>query len=121
MSKRSNRRIATTRRATVEQAELDRMIEAEVARRYTPPQGANVTPITQDVINQMYASLAPQGKTQGMFSPGAPIRPVEGITPAQGPRQWQYPIGYNIGQLPRSTEMASFQTLRNLASLYDGF
>ena len=105
---------------TLDKSELQRLISAEVARRYTPPAGANVTPITQDVINQMYASLAPQKTTQGMFSPGAPIRPVEGITPAQGPRQWQYPIGYNIGQLPRSTEMTSFAVLRNLATLYEG-
>ena len=105
---------------TLDRRELERVIDAAIARRYTPPVGANVTPITQGVINQMYASLAPQNKTQGMYTPGAPIRPVEGITPAQGPRQWQYPIGYNIGQLPRSTEMTSFQTLRNLASLYDG-
>lgn len=117
MSKRSTRNRNTI---TLDRREIARMIEAEVARRYTPPAGANVTPITQDIINQMYANLAPQGKTQGMFTPGAPIRPVEGITPAQGPRQWQYPIGYNIGQLPRSTEMTSFHTLRNLASLYDG-
>ena len=117
MSKRSTRNRNTI---TLDRREIARMIEAEVARRYTPPAGAQVTPISQDIINQMYANLAPQGKTQGMFTPGAPIRPVEGITPAQGPRQWQYPIGYNIGQLPRSTEMTSFATLRNLASLYDG-
>src|SRR5216683_1018969 len=115
MSRRSNRNTIT-----IDRRELERVIDAAIARRYTPPAGANVTPITQDVINQMYASLAPQSKTQGMFTPGAPIRPVEGITPAQGPRQWQYPIGYNIGQLPRSTEMTSFQVLRNLAALYEG-
>ena len=99
---------------------IRRIWKSALARRYTPPQGANITPISQDVINQMYASLAPQSKTQGMYSPGAPLRPVDGITPAQCPRQWQYPIGYNIGQLPRSTEITSFQTLRSLAMLYDG-
>src|SRR5215469_5984025 len=110
----------TRSRNTLDRSEIQRMIDAAIARRYTPPAGANVTPISQDIINQMYANLAPQGQTQGMFTPGAPIRPVEQITPKQGPRQYQYPIGINIGRLPRSEEMTSFATLRNLAMLYDG-
>ncbi len=117
MSRRSNRNRNTV---TLDRRDLERVVEAAIARKFTPPQGANVTPISQAVIDQMYASMAPQDKTQGYFSPGAPIRPVEGITPKQGPRQFQYPIGYNIGRLPRSTEMTSFDTLRNLAMLYDG-
>jgi hypothetical protein len=117
MSRRNNRNRNTI---TLDRNELQRLISAEVARKFTPPAGANVTPISQAVIDQMYSSMAPQDNTQGYFSPGAPIRPVPGITPKQGPRQFQYPIGYNIGRLPRSTEMTSFDTLRNLAMLYDG-
>ncbi len=117
MSRRSTRNRNV---AVMDKREIERMIESVIARRYTPPAGANVTPITQAVINQMQAQMAPQDKTQGMFSPGAPIQPTPGITPAQGPRQFQYPFGYNIGQHPRSTELTSFDTLRNLAALYDG-
>lgn len=117
MSRRNTRNRNTI---TLDRRDLERVIEAAIARKFTPPAGANVTPISQAVIDQMYQSMAPQDKTQSYFSPGAPIRPVPGITPAQGPRQWQYPIGYNIGRLPRSTEMTSFDTLRNLAMLYDG-
>lgn len=117
MSKRSNR---NRNLVTLDRRELQRLVDAEIARKFTNPQGGTVTPIPQNIIAQMQAQLAPQAKSQGMFSPGAPLTPIPGITPAQGPRQWQYPVGYNIGQLPRSTEMTSFDTLRNLAALYDG-
>jgi hypothetical protein len=117
MSKRSTRNRNTI---TLDRNELQRLISAEVARRYTPPPQSTVTPISQDILNQMQQAMAPQDKTQGMFAPGAPIKPVPGMAPATGPRIWQYPIGYNIGQLPRSTETTAFQTLRNLAGLYEG-
>ena len=56
-----------------------------------------------------------------MFAPGAPITPTPGLTaPDGGPRQWAYPVGYNIAQRPRATETTSFEQLRNLAALYDG-
>jgi hypothetical protein len=56
-----------------------------------------------------------------MFSPGEPLAPVPGLTPGDGaPRQWPYPVGYNIAQRPRATEQTSFEQLRNLAALYDG-
>jgi hypothetical protein len=46
---------------------------------------------------------------------------VPGIEPADGsPRQWAYPVGYNIAQRPRATEQTSFEQLRSLAALYDG-
>jgi hypothetical protein len=56
-----------------------------------------------------------------MFAPGMPTRPVGGLTDAQGaPRQWSYPVGYNIVSRPRITEQTSFEQLRNLAALFDG-
>jgi len=61
----------------------------------------------------------PQKDVATAYTPGSPIKPTPGIT-LDGPRQWTFPIGYNIGQLPRSTEATSFETLRNLANLYDG-
>ena len=59
--------------------------------------------------------------TSPMFSPGEPIAPAPGLSaPEGGPRQWAFPVGYNIGRLPRSGEATSFGELRNLAALYDG-
>jgi hypothetical protein len=56
-----------------------------------------------------------------LFPPGQPLTPIAGLTPPDGaPRQWAYPVGYNIGQRPRATEQTSFDQLRNLAMLYDG-
>jgi hypothetical protein len=56
-----------------------------------------------------------------LFPPGEPLAPVPGLTPPDGsPRQWAYPVGYNIAQRPRATEQTSFEQLRNLAALYDG-
>src|SRR5258708_32831163 len=56
-----------------------------------------------------------------MFAPGMPTRPVDGLTDVQGaPRQWSYPVGYNIVSRPRITEQTSFEQLRNLAALFDG-
>ncbi|HEY8323675.1 MAG TPA: phage portal protein [Ktedonobacterales bacterium] len=55
------------------------------------------------------------------FSPGQPIRPTPGLSGGEGgPRQWAFPVGYNIAQFPRSTESTSFEQLRSLAALYDG-
>ncbi len=113
MSRRRNRG------ATLEQR-IERAVQAEIARKFTPPAGANVQPISQNILNQMQAMQAPQEQTSSMFSPGAPIRPTPGLTPKQGPRQFGYQVGYNIASLPRSTELTSFDVLRNLASLYDG-
>ncbi len=57
----------------------------------------------------------------GMFSPGQPVRPTPGLGgPGGSPRQWAFPPGYNIAQLPRATEQTSFAQLRGLAALYDG-
>lgn len=84
------------------------------------PGGANFRPVTDAVVNQMYQHLAPQSNQGYMYVPGAPIKPVLGLTPPGGPRQYEYPIGYNIAQLPRSTEAYSFSDLRSLASMYYG-
>jgi hypothetical protein len=62
-----------------------------------------------------------QRPTTTLFPPGAPLVPIPGLTPPDGsPRQWAYPVGYNIGQRPRATEQTSFEQLRNLAAIYDG-
>lgn len=87
------------------------------------PAGANpasFTPINPVLVDQMYAQLAPQQDGTSFYAPGAPIMPMPGLTPAQGPRQFEYQVGYNISNLPRSTERYSFGDLRQLARLFDG-
>jgi len=83
------------------------------------PGATNFTPVNDKVMAQMWQNMAPQKNGTPMYAPGVPIRPVPGITPEQGPRQYQYEIGYNIGQLPRATEDYSFDELRTLAKTFD--
>ena len=83
------------------------------------PGATNFTPVNDKVMQQMWANMAPQTNGTPFYAPGVPIRPVPGITPEQGPRQYQYEIGYNIGQLPRATEDYSFDELRTLAKTFD--
>ena len=116
MSRNRNRNRNTI---TLDRRDLARVVDEAIARRYTPPAGANITPIPQNIIDTMMQQQAPQSKTGGMWEPGAPIQPVPGLAPPQGPRQWSYQYGYNIGQLPRATELTAFETLRNLSKLYE--
>jgi hypothetical protein len=83
------------------------------------PGAVNLTPVSEKVMQQMWANMAPQLHGTPMYAPGVPIRPVSGITPEQGPRQYQYEIGYNIGQLPRATEDYTFGELREMAKMFD--
>ncbi len=83
---------------------------------------------TRRTSNSASTSTSPSSAARDPFAPagsivppGKPLRPVAGLAaPDGGPRQWEYPAGYNIGRLPRSGEPASFADLRNLAALYDG-
>lgn len=117
MSKRPRRQ-----KNTPSSAELQRLVEAEVARRLQRaalPQGAY--PLNQDALfAQMTANQAPAKQGTPMFAPGAPLVPSPGLVLDSGPRTFTYPVGYNISSRPRSTESTSFEVLRNLASLYDG-
>lgn len=71
-------------------------------------------------MQQMIAQQAPAKEGTPMFAPGAPLIPQTALSPGGMPRGWQFPVGYNISVQPRSTEATSFDTLRNLAMLYDG-
>lgn len=113
------KRRPTRRTATIERP------PAQPQRRRQPnirPGGVNFTPIGDAAMNQMYDAMSPQSPQTStpLYPPGAPLRPVPGITPAQGPRVFTYTTGYNIAQLPRSTEAYSFADLRALASTYYG-
>lgn len=101
--------------ATPEQAPQEKRRQANIK-----PGGANFTPVPDNVINTMYMQMAPQDNGTPFYAPGAPIRPIPGITPPQGIRQFSYTPGYNISQLPRGTEQYSFEDLRALATIFDG-
>lgn len=81
---------------------------------------ANMRPFPDAVVNSMYQHFGPQSNTDTLYSPGAPIRPIPGLLPPGGPRGYDYTVGYNIAQLPRSEEPYSFADLRAMASLYYG-
>lgn len=88
------------------------------------PGGTNFTPVTNDLLmSSMYQALSPQAPQTStpLFPPGAPLRPIPGLTPPEGPRGWQFPVSVNTGRLPRSTEQYSFGDLRALAASYYGF
>lgn len=86
--------------------------------------GANGLPNTPSGVSPLQSAMetnqAPQADPATMFAPGAPLRTVPGLESAAGPRQFNYPVAYNVGSLPRSTEITSTAKLRNLAVAYEG-
>ncbi len=117
MSRRNRRQPHTSH------ADIQRLVEVEVSRRLnlkTLPPGAVQRPISDALLMQMQANQAPAKQGEVLFSPGAPLRPIDGLSPQGMPRQFPFQVGYNIASLPRNTESTSFDTLRNLANLYDG-
>lgn len=104
-----------TRTAVLEQPQEQRR-QAQIR-----PGGQNFQQISDAVQNQMYAAMSAQSPQTAttMYAPGAPIRPIPGITPIEGPRQFAYGVGTNISSLPRGTEDYSFADLRALAKLFD--
>jgi hypothetical protein len=101
---------------------------AAVQRASMPQQqGGSMMVIPQSMLQAILMQQSPQKNTQGeSMLPGAPLVPYKGIMPKDGVRVWNYPIGWNIGYLSRSTQpdqqtIPTFQQLRNFARTYDGF
>jgi len=80
-------------------------------------------PADQAIMDLMYQGMSPQNPLTAtpLYAPGAPLMPIPGITPPAGPRQWSFPVGGNISMIPRGEEEYSFDDLRALARIYDGF
>jgi hypothetical protein len=116
MSRRSRRQ------SKISPERIDRLIDAAIERRLSMmgPPAVPRNPRQDALWSQMVAQQAPASQGTPMFPPGAPLAPQPGMALPQGPRGWQYPVGLNIYAAPRSTEAMSFDTLRNLAMLYDG-
>lgn len=81
--------------------------------------GAQGLASADPIQDEMVKNQAPQATDVPMFAPGSPLAPAPGLVPADGPREREYQVGYNIGSLPRNTELTSFSQLRNLALLFD--
>lgn len=74
----------------------------------------DTSPVPREVINAMEI----QGmESLGAFGPGSPIYPTQPI--GSSPRQYEYMIGQNIVQRPRSNETVSFDTMRSIIEMYD--
>lgn len=83
-----------------------------------PIAGMNTMLNPQSVPKEVISSMEMQGLTQNSpYSPGMPINPVN--TVGTQPRQYEYRIGQNIVQRPRSTENISFDTMRSIIEMYD--
>ncbi|HEY7834339.1 MAG TPA: phage portal protein [Ktedonobacterales bacterium] len=92
-----------------------RQVPARATARPLPPQRPTNAPAPRQ------GKRPPLPQREVAFPPGEPLAPVPGLTGPDGaPRQWAYPVGYNIAQRPRATEQSSFEQLRNLAALFDG-
>src|SRR5579864_2095910 len=100
-----------------------RHLPAHATQRPLPPQPPALAPAVPlaPTSGQRPPGARQPAQQAVAFPPGEPLAPVPGIAGPDGaPRQWAYPVGYNIAQRPRATEQTSFEQLRNLAALYDG-
>lgn len=89
-------------------------IAQQVARNSNSRDVLNTAAIPQDVVQ----SMTDQGMiANSAFSPGQPINPFEPI--GSEPQQFEFMIGQNIVNQPRSTESVSFDTMRKLIESYD--
>ena len=116
MSKRNKRRPQANKPTIVTQ-------ERPQEQRREPrirPGATNFVPLSDSILQAMYHNMGPQKNVDAMYAPGAPLRPMPGLTPVTGIRGWDYSVGHNIGKLPRATEIYSFADLRALSSTYYG-
>ena len=94
---------------------------ARSRRRGAPTTTRTPSPSPRMLVPRPRDARDPRARMQPTFPPGQPLPVVPGLTgPGGEPRQWAFPVGYNIGQRPRATEQTSFEQLRSLAALYDG-
>ena len=91
-------------------------------RQVGAPTNATPRPLMPQPAGNWGANGGQTNLSEGsIFPPGEPLLPTAGLSSADGgPRQWSFPVGYNIARLPRASEQTSFEALRNLAALYDG-
>jgi hypothetical protein len=102
--------------------------QASVQRATMPgiPVGGNMYVIPESMMQAVFMQQSPQKNTLGeSMLPGAPLEPYKGIIPASGPRQFSFPVGWNIGRnndraMYPGQEIPTFHQLRTLARTYDG-
>lgn len=73
---------------------------------------------TPSIPDNVFQSMMEQGMANNnAWGPGQPIYPNNPV--GEEPRQYEYMIGQNIVQRPRSTEAVSFETMRSIIENYD--
>lgn len=73
---------------------------------------------TPSIPDKTFQSMIEQGMANNnSWGPGQPIAPNNPV--GEEPRQFEYMIGQNIVQRPRSTEAISFETMRAIIENYD--
>ena len=113
LTRRSKRRTTQTQQADMSPASL--LGRGTLAPKQTGNSERSGRPVTQRV--ERWGGQ----RESTIFPPGEPLPPTAGFAGPEGaPRQWAYPVGFNIYQRPRAEEQTSFQALRNLAAMYDG-
>lgn len=86
-------------------------------------QGGNLLTISPALLQQIINNMAPQKTQSNDFAPGSPLMPYKGITPKSGPRQYSFPVGYNLDFNDRTQgnqDIPTFTQLRTLARTYSG-
>jgi 2'-5' RNA ligase len=84
----------------------------------------NTITIPTSIVMTMLQNMAPQKNQAQDFAPGSPLAPYQGVVPKFGPRQFSYPVGFNLHSgTDRSLgfpNIPSFAQLRTFATTYDG-
>ena len=87
------------------------------------PDGGKRTPLAlsyswgQSALEAQFAStFQPR---HGIFSPGTPLVPPNGLNGPEKTRLWDFPVGVNTITTPRAYEPVSFTELRALADAHD--
>jgi hypothetical protein len=79
--------------------------------------------IPTHVLQAALAKLQKGNSGTALFSPGKPLETQPGVNPSGLPRQWSFPIAYNVSGVDRTLnqqDIPPFAQLRNLADLYEG-
>jgi hypothetical protein len=85
------------------------------------PQNPNAAPIPKGVIARVSGMLragvsAMADAWNGWFAPLPPTTPIAPDAPV---RTWQFPVGQNIAQAPKTAEGITYENLRGIANNYD--
>ena len=82
-------------------------------------QNAQVTPLDQGMVARVKAGVKYIIRGVGPESWFGPAEPIAPISQESQGRTFEYPVGYNLQQKPKSYDPVSFEQMRSLADNYD--